>query len=116
MERQVQKPTNTSGELYTWSHGKALVDGSPAQENVGFHLLRVSIALTDLWLWNQFSLQIKQLFPSSTQSQQKVREKNFENFSAGNLFVKYDTLVMYLKVEVTGWVGDSKAMALIVIL
>lgn len=50
MERQVQKPTNTSGELYTWSHGKALVDGSQAQENVGFHLLRVNIALTDIWL------------------------------------------------------------------
>lgn len=116
MERQVQKPTNTSGELYTWSHGKALVDDPQAQENIGSHSLRVSIVLTDLWLWNQFSLQIKQLFPSSTQSRQKVREKNFENFSARNLFVMYDTLVMYLKVRVTGWVGDSKAIALIAIL
>lgn len=49
MERQVQKPTNTSGELYIWSHVKALGDGSQAQENVGFHLLRVNIALTELW-------------------------------------------------------------------
>lgn len=61
--------------MYTWSYGKALVDGSQAQENVGLHLPRISIVLTDLWLWNQFSLQIKQLFPSSTQSQTKVREK-----------------------------------------
>lgn len=37
-------------------------------------------------------------------------------FSAGNLFVMYDMLVMYLKARVTGWVGDSKAMALLVIL
>lgn len=61
--------------MYTWSYGKALVDGSQAQENVGLHLPRISIVLTDLWLWNQFSLQIKQLFPSSTQSQTKVRGK-----------------------------------------
>uniref|UniRef100_A0A8C9MXU8 Iodothyronine deiodinase n=1 Tax=Serinus canaria TaxID=9135 RepID=A0A8C9MXU8_SERCA len=37
-------------------------------------------------------------------------------FSAGTLFVMYDMIVMYLKARVTGWVGDSKAMALLVIL
>lgn len=87
MERQVQKPTNTSQELYTWSRGKALVDGSQAQENVGFHLLRVTIALTDLWLWNQFSLQIKQLSqfnPESAKSEGKKLKTSVLGISLSN--------------------------------